>query len=51
MAAHHLLFGRIYVLERERHDRGGSIYQLKRRLSFKGRSITLPALGQLRSAA
>jgi putative transposase len=39
------------VLERERHDRGGSIYQLKRRLSFKGRSITLPALERLRSAA
>ena len=39
------------VLEREKHDRGVSIYQLKRRLSFTGRSITLPALECLRSAA
>jgi putative transposase len=39
------------VLERERHDRRLSIYQLKRRLSFKGRSMALPALERLRSAA
>jgi hypothetical protein len=39
------------VLERERHDRGLSIYKLKRRLSFRGRSFTLPALERLREAA
>jgi putative transposase len=39
------------VLECERHERGLSIYQLKRRLSFKGRSFTLPALERLRIAA
>jgi hypothetical protein len=39
------------VLERERHSRGLSSYKLKRQLSFKGRSLVLPALGQLRSAA
>jgi hypothetical protein len=39
------------VLEREKHERGVSIYKLKRRLSFKGRSVTLPALERLRSAA
>jgi hypothetical protein len=39
------------VLEREKHDRGISISQRKRRLSFKGRSVTLPALERLRRAA
>ena len=39
------------VLERERHDRRVSRYQLKRRLSFKGRSMALSALERLRSAA
>jgi hypothetical protein len=39
------------VRERESQDREGSIYQLKRRLSVKGRSITLPALERLRRAA
>jgi putative transposase len=39
------------VLERESHARGISIYQLKRRLSFQGRSVVLPALERLRSAA
>jgi putative transposase len=39
------------VMERERHTRGLSIYKLKRQLSFKGRSLVLPALEQLRSAA
>jgi putative transposase len=39
------------VLERERHDRRISIYQLKQRLSLKGRSMALPALARLRSAA
>jgi putative transposase len=39
------------VLERERHDRPLSIYKLKRRLSFQGRSVALPALERLRSAA
>ena len=38
------------VLERERHDRQLSIYQLKRQLSFKGRSLALPALERLRTA-
>jgi DDE family transposase len=39
------------VLEREREARHLSVYQLKRRLSFKGRSMALPALAQLRRAA
>jgi hypothetical protein len=39
------------VLERERHDRVVSIYQLKRRLSFQGPSAVLPALERLRSVA
>jgi putative transposase len=39
------------VLERERHDRGLSIYKLKRRLSFKGYTLVLPALERLRDAA
>jgi putative transposase len=39
------------VLERERHDRHLSIYQLKRQLSFKGRSHALPSLERLRQAA
>jgi putative transposase len=39
------------VLERERHDRGLSIYKLKRALSCNGRSIRLPALERLWSAA
>jgi hypothetical protein len=39
------------VLERERHDRRVSLYQLKRRLSFKGRSMALSALERFRSAA
>ena len=39
------------VLERERQDRHLSIYQLKRRLSFQGRSMALPALERLRAAA
>ena len=39
------------VLERERHDRHLSIYQLKRQLSFKGRSLALPGLERLEQAA
>lgn len=39
------------VLEREGQDRGQSIYKLKRHLSFQGRSMALPALERLRSAA
>ncbi len=39
------------VLECERRDRGISIYQLKRCLSFRGRSVALPALERLRQAA
>jgi hypothetical protein len=39
------------VLERERHDRHLSVYKLKRLLSFKGRSVALPALERLRAAA
>jgi putative transposase len=38
------------VLEREKHARGVSIYQLKWRLGFKGRSVRLPALERLRNA-
>jgi hypothetical protein len=39
------------VLERERHDRGLTIYTLKRRLSCQGRMLALPALERLRQAA
>jgi hypothetical protein len=39
------------VLERERHDRGLSIYKLIRALSCNGRSISLPALERLRRTA
>jgi putative transposase len=39
------------VLERERHERGLSIYKLKRALSCGGWAIRLPALERLRSAA
>jgi putative transposase len=39
------------ILERERHDRNLSIYKLKPRLSFQGRSFALPALEHLRGAA
>jgi hypothetical protein len=39
------------VLESESRDRGISIYHLKRCLSFRGRSVALPALERLRRAA
>ena len=39
------------VLERERYDRRVTIYQLTRRLSFRGRTVALPALERLRGAA
>ena len=39
------------VLEREREARHLSVYHLKRQLSYKGRSMALPALEQLRRAA
>jgi putative transposase len=39
------------VLERERHDRGLTIYKLKRHLSCHGRTVGLPALERLREAA
>jgi putative transposase len=39
------------VLEREGHARRLSIYKLKRLLSFHGRSVALPALERLRTAA
>lgn len=39
------------VLERERHDRGLTIDQLRRTLSGNGRSIALPALERLRRTA
>ena len=39
------------VLERERQDQPLSIDQLKRQLSFKGRSYGLPALERLKSLA
>jgi putative transposase len=50
---HHILscLTAFCVLERESRDRGLSIYQLKQRLSFRGRSMALPALERLRSAA
>jgi putative transposase len=50
---HHLTccLGAFCVLERERHDQHLSIYKLKRRLSFQGRSVTLPAMERLRGAA
>jgi hypothetical protein len=39
------------VLERERHDRGLTIYTLKRQLSCHGRTVGLSALERLRQAA
>jgi hypothetical protein len=39
------------VLERQRYDRRITIYRLKRRLSFRGRTMMLPALERLRAAA
>jgi putative transposase len=39
------------VLERERHDRGLTIYKLKHQLSCHGRTIILPALERLKQAA
>jgi hypothetical protein len=39
------------VLERERQDRNLRIDQLKRQLSFKGRSLGLQARERLRNAA
>jgi hypothetical protein len=39
------------VLERERHDRQLTIYQLKRQLSFQGYASRLPALEWLQRAA
>lgn len=50
---HHITCGFVAfcVLERERHDRQLSIYQLKRQLSFTGRAPTLSALERLRRAA
>jgi hypothetical protein len=39
------------VLERERQDRGLTIYTLKRQLSCQGRTLALPALERLRQAA
>jgi hypothetical protein len=39
------------VLERERHDRHLSLYKLQRFLNFRGRSVHLPALERLRTAA
>jgi len=50
---HHILccFAAFCVLERERHERGLSIYKLKRQLSCRGRSVVLPALERLRRTA
>jgi hypothetical protein len=39
------------VLERERYDRSLTIYKLKRDLSYRGRTVALPALERLRQAA
>jgi hypothetical protein len=49
---HHILccLAAFCVLERERYERGISIYQLKRRLSFRPHSVALPALERLRGA-
>jgi hypothetical protein len=39
------------VLERERHDRGLTIYKLKHQLSCRGHTVILPALERLKQAA
>jgi hypothetical protein len=39
------------VLEQERHDRGLTLYKLKRQLSCHGRMLALPALERLRRTA
>jgi Transposase DDE domain len=43
--------GAFCVLERERHERGLSIDQLKRQLSWQGRPLVLPALERLKQSA
>jgi hypothetical protein len=50
---HHITccFVAFCVLEREGQDQGLSIYKRKQHLSFQGRSVALPALERLRSAA
>jgi hypothetical protein len=50
---HHIIcwFVAFCVLERACQDRGLSIYKLKQHLSLQGRSVALPALERLRSAA
>jgi hypothetical protein len=40
--------GALCVLERERQDRGPTIYTLKRQLSCHGHTLVLPALDRLR---
>ena len=51
--AHHIIDCLIAfcVLERERHERGLTIYKLKQLLSCHGRTIVLPALQRLSRAA
>ena len=39
------------ILERERQDRGLTIYALKRQLNCRGSMLALPALERLRQAA
>jgi putative transposase len=50
---HHVTscLGAFCILERERHDRGLSIYKLKRQLSCQGRTLMLPALERLKRSA
>jgi hypothetical protein len=51
--AHHIIccLTAFCVLERERHDRGLTIYKLKQQLSCQGRALGLPALERLSRAA
>jgi hypothetical protein len=51
--AHHIIccLTAFCVLERERHDRGLTIYKLKQQLSCQGRTLGLPALERLSRAA
>jgi putative transposase len=51
--AHHIVccLTAFCVLERERHDRGLTIYKLKQQLSCQGRTLGLPALERLSRAA
>ena len=50
-ASYHVCLAAFCVLEQERHDRQLSIYKLKQKPSFQGRSLALPTLERLQRTA